>query len=135
MAICVLVGGCDRPRRGVVVVREADHYIVSLLNCGDPKWDHPPVWEVVVEKARSGEPIELQCKLYISFKQGEEGSDSLTQWRYGSEPQGFVLEHCAALETGTTYEVNIFARPGLAKGHFSVDGNGNVTMIDGPCPR
>ena len=88
-----------------------------------------------VGKSNSGMPIDVQCKLSISFKQGDEGSDSLTQWRYGSQLKGYVLENCAALETGTTYEVNVFARPGLAKGHFMVDGNGEVTMIDGPCRK
>jgi len=133
--IFILVGGCDAPRRGVMVTREADHYVVSLLNCGPPRWGNPPVWEVNVGKFHSNESIDVQCKLMVSFKQGDGGDDSLKQWHFGSQPKGYNLEHCAPLEPDTTYEVNIFARPGLAKGHFTVNSNGDVTMIDGPCRR
>jgi len=133
--IFAVFASCDRPHRGVMIVREADHHVVSVLNCGDPKWAHPPVWEINVRKSPWVEEAAVQCTLRVSFKERGEDSDSLTQWRYNSQPKGYVLEHCAALEPDTTYEINVLARPGPVKGHFTVASNGDVTMIDGTCPK
>jgi hypothetical protein len=64
-----------------------------------------------------------------------DGEYHVTQWRYGSQPKGYALEQCAPIERGATYEVIISASPKSPIGHFSVASNGDVTMIDGDCPK
>lgn len=59
----------------------------------------------------------------------------MTQWRYGSQPNGYVLESCAPLEPRRTYEIDVDARPHPVHGHFTVADNGDVTMVDGPCRK
>ena len=108
-------------------------YLITILNCGDPKWDDPPMYRVLVGKYPPGVNVAEQCNLRVS----SEGSHrhSLKQWRYDSQPAGTILEHCAPLEPGATYEVHAEARPHVGIGHFKVENNGDVTMIDGPCKK
>lgn len=45
------------------------------------------------------------------------------------------MQRCSPLEPGNTYEVFVAAQPKPATGHFKVENNGDVTMIDGPCRK
>src|SRR5262249_1923100 len=130
-----IVAGCNPPQRGASVAREGDHYVISVLNCGDKKWDDPPIWEMLVGKSPPGVSVATQCDLQASPELGSEPRYSLMQWRYGSQPKGYILKHCAPLEPGATYEVYASARPMPAIGHFALASNGDVIMLDGECHR
>jgi hypothetical protein len=134
MSMCVIAVGCNGPKPGVVIVRDGDHYVVSVLECGDPKWLGLPVSEINVGKMPPGVLVAAQCKLRVSSGTPDV-ERGLTQWRYGSQPKGYVLEHCAALEPGVTYEIYVSEAQNLALGHFTVANNGEVTMIDGQCHK
>lgn len=131
----ISIAGCkaaaNEPRPGVMVVREAGHYMITLLNCGDPKWSDPPIVSIDVGKSPPGLKVAAQCRLLASSGAG----NSLTQWQYGAQPPGFDLETCAALEHGLTYEIFVFQWPKPALGRFRVENNGEVTMLDGPCRK
>jgi hypothetical protein len=134
IAASILAAGCSPPKPGVLVSRDGDQYIVSILNCGDPKWAGLPVRGLRVGKAPPGAVAAAQCVLHLS-SEIVEGDFYLSRWRYGSQPKGYALEQCAPLEPGATYEVYVSASPTGPIGHFSVASNGDVTMIDGGCRK
>jgi hypothetical protein len=124
---------CGDPAPGIVVTREAGHYMITIINCGDPKWDDPLIYRVAVGKSPPGGRLAEQCSLRVSAE-GSHGH-SLKQWRYDSQPEGTILEHCAPLEPGATYEVFVDASPKFAIGHFRIERDDDVTMLDGPCRK
>src|ERR1051325_5310882 len=93
MSVCMIAVGCNGPKPGVMIVREADHYVVSVLECGDPKWVGLPVREIDVGKTPPGVRVAAQCTLQASSGTPDV-ERGLTQWQYGSQPKGYVLEHC-----------------------------------------
>ena len=133
--LCMASAGCDGSQPGVVVAREADHYVVSVLNCSDPKWAGLPVREIDVGKTPPGVRVAAQCELHRSPEWRGEDGDRLMRWRYGSQPKGFILEHCAALEPEMTYEIYVSQQPQPVRGRFKVTSNGEVTMFEGPCHK
>ena len=132
--VSILAAACDQPKPGVLVSRDGDQYMVSILNCGDPRWAKFRVRSILVGKAPPGVLAAAQCELHLS---GEilEQDFYVTRWRYGSQPKGYALEQCAPIERGATYQVYVSASPKGPIGHFSVASNGDVTMIDGNCPK
>ena len=126
--------GDNGPRPGVLVSRLGDHYDVSILNCGDPKWAGLPISSVTIGRSPPGLRADVQCELRASSAPRGAGGN-LTKWRYGSQPEGYMLQRCAVLEPGLTYEIHVHEMPSSVLGHFKVMSNGDVTMIDGNCPK
>ena len=130
----ILAVGCAQPEPGVLVSRDGDQYIVSVLNCGNPRLARLPVRGFRIGKAPLGAGAAAQCVLHLS-SEIVDGDFYVMRWRYGSQPKGYALELCAPIERGATYEVYVSASPKGPIGHFSVASNGDVTMIDGNCPK
>jgi len=123
----VCLAGCE-PRTGVRVVREGVGYVVEVGAC---TWRDPAmiVRYIEVRREAAGQAAGNTCVLTA---QG--GDTALERWHYGAEVAGFQMVGCSPLEPGEAYEVRVHTRPTGATGHFTIDGRGDVKMIDGGCP-
>jgi hypothetical protein len=70
----ILTAACEQPKPGVLVTRDGDQYLVSLLNCGDPKWARLPVRGFRVGKRSSGAVDAAQCVLHLSGEKSTENT-------------------------------------------------------------
>ena len=125
LLIMICLGACG-PRPGVAVARDGDGYVLNIFNCA--MGGKLIVTYIKISKGDVNNDAGEQCELVAH---GEDRT--LERWRYGVESAGFKLSRCLPLERETTYNVHVGARPWAAVGHFSVDGHGDVKMIDGDC--
>jgi len=123
----VYLPGCE-PRTGVRVAREGVGCVVEVGACS---WRDRVmnVQHIEVRRYTPGQASANTCALTA-----QTGDAALERWHYGAKVAGFQMVGCSPLEPGGAYEVSIDILPVGVTGHFTIDGRGDVKMIDGGCP-
>lgn len=135
-----VLAGCGGPVPGVSITRDGDRYVVMIRECRSDSWEMP-VWGIDVTMAGSAAPAQggadaahgaPLCRIWTDFDKTT-ASPTLKTWNYGVAPAGFVLGPCQPLAPGNTYRIEVGSRPKAVVGHFAIERDGAVRMIDGDC--